>query len=90
MLTKTCCSYSIYMGNVEMPMGAPGATLKVPVGTYEFGANLISSKVSLSVCHCNCKANALLSIAGLSASDLQGDMMIGRISNDGRLTGRVK
>lgn len=29
-----------------MPMGAPGATLKVPVGTYEFGANLISSKVS--------------------------------------------
>ncbi|KAL3139770.1 hypothetical protein ABBQ38_004073 [Trebouxia sp. C0009 RCD-2024] len=56
-------THSIYMGNVEMPMGAPGATLKVPVGTYEFGANLISSK---------------------------GDMMIGRISNDGRLTGRVK
>lgn len=39
-------THSIYMGNVEMPMGAPGATLKVPVGTYEFGANLISSKVS--------------------------------------------
>ena len=38
-------TYSIYMGNVEMPMGAPGATLKVPVGTYEFGANLISNKV---------------------------------------------
>ena len=34
------------MGNVEMPMGAPGATLKVPVGTYEFGANLISNKVN--------------------------------------------
>ena len=33
------------MGNVEMPMGGAGATLKVPVGTYEFGANLISSKV---------------------------------------------
>lgn len=37
------------MGNVEMPMGAPGATLKVPVGTYEFGANLISNKVSKAV-----------------------------------------
>lgn len=56
-------THSIYMGNVEMPMGGGGATLKVPVGTYEFGANLISSK---------------------------GDMMIGRITNDGRLTGRVK
>lgn len=28
-----------------MPMGAPGATLKVPVGTYEFGANLVSNQV---------------------------------------------
>lgn len=44
---STCC-YSIYMGNIEMPMGSPGATLKVPVGTYEFGANLISSRVSLT------------------------------------------
>jgi len=35
------------MGNVEMPMGGAGATLKVPVGTYEFGANLISSKVRI-------------------------------------------
>ena len=43
----TFCLFSIYMGNVEMPMGGAGATLKVPVGTYEFGANLISSKVTL-------------------------------------------
>ena len=43
----TLCLFSIYMGNVEMPMGGAGATLKVPVGTYEFGANLISSKVIL-------------------------------------------
>lgn len=45
-------THSIYMGNVEMPMGAPGATLKVPVGTYEFGANLISSKVTNTVASC--------------------------------------
>lgn len=45
-------THSIYMGNVEMPMGAPGATLKVPVGTYEFGANLISSKVTYTVASC--------------------------------------
>ena len=38
---------SIYMGNVEMPMGGAGATLKVPVGTYEFGANLISKQVCM-------------------------------------------
>lgn len=44
-------THSIYMGNVEMPMGAPGATLKVPVGTYEFGANLISSKVKPVLSH---------------------------------------
>lgn len=44
---------SIYMGNVEMPMGGAGATLKVPVGTYEFGANLISKEVLL-LPQCSC------------------------------------
>ena len=48
------------MGNVEMPMGAPGATLKVPVGTYEFGANLISSKVSRPVARLQSRVAAAL------------------------------
>lgn len=34
------------MGNIELPGGATGSkqTIKMPVGTYEFGANLISEK----------------------------------------------
>jgi hypothetical protein len=33
------------MGNLELPGAATGKQmLKVPVGTYEFGANLISEK----------------------------------------------
>jgi hypothetical protein len=34
------------MGNIELPGAATGSkqALKVPVGTYEFGANLISEK----------------------------------------------
>jgi hypothetical protein len=34
------------MGNLELPGAATGSKqmLKVPVGTYEFGANLISEK----------------------------------------------
>lgn len=39
-----CCS--LFMGNIELPGGATGSkqTIKMPVGTYEFGANLISEK----------------------------------------------
>lgn len=39
------------MGNIELPGGATGSkqTLKMPVGTYEFGANLISEKGVSSV-----------------------------------------
>jgi hypothetical protein len=37
---------SLFMGNIELPGGATGSkqTIKMPVGTYEFGANLISEK----------------------------------------------
>jgi hypothetical protein len=40
------CAYSLFMGNIELPGGATGGkqTIKMPVGTYEFGANLISEK----------------------------------------------
>lgn len=39
-----CCS--LFMGNLELPGAATGSKqmLKVPIGTYEFGANLISEK----------------------------------------------
>eukprot|EP00889_Picochlorum_renovo_P005640 jgi/Picre1/32670/NNA_008016.t1 len=55
-------SHSIFMGNTEVPT-ANGQIVKVPVGTYEFGANLVTN---------------------------QGNLMLGRITTDGRLTGRVK
>ena len=54
--------HSFFMGNVEVPSQSGGA-YKMAVGTYEFGANLVSQS---------------------------GDMMIGRVMTDGRLTGRVK
>lgn len=54
--------HSFFMGNVEVPSQSGGA-YKMAVGTYEFGANLVSQT---------------------------GDMMIGRVMTDGRLTGRVK
>jgi hypothetical protein len=38
------------MGNVEVPSQNSKQTIKVPIGTYEFGANVISEKVSLVVC----------------------------------------
>lgn len=40
------CVCSLFMGNIELPGGATGSkqTIKMPVGTYEFGANLISEK----------------------------------------------
>lgn len=43
-----CCAVlcSLFMGNIELPGGSTGSkqTIKMPVGTYEFGANLISEK----------------------------------------------
>jgi hypothetical protein len=41
------------MGNLELPGAATGSKqmLKVPVGTYEFGANLISEKGVSSYAH---------------------------------------
>eukprot|EP00882_Tetradesmus_deserticola_P014019 GHRQ01014897.1.p1 GENE.GHRQ01014897.1~~GHRQ01014897.1.p1 ORF type:complete len:218 (+),score=59.14 GHRQ01014897.1:132-785(+) len=58
-------THSLFMGNLELPGAATGSKqmLKVPVGTYEFGANLISEK---------------------------GQFALGRITTDGRLSGRLK
>mmetsp|Transcript_28694 Transcript_28694/g.80781 ORF Transcript_28694/g.80781 Transcript_28694/m.80781 type:complete len:331 (-) Transcript_28694:170-1162(-) len=54
-------THSFFMGNLDVPTNNQ-QSIKMPVGTYEFGANLVNSKA----------------------------MMIGRILNDGRLTGRIK
>lgn len=58
-------THSMFMGNIELPGGATGSkqTIKMPVGTYEFGANLLSEK---------------------------GHFALGRITTDGRLSGRLK
>lgn len=55
-------SHSIFMGNIDVPT-ANAQVVKMPVGTYEFGANLVTN---------------------------QGNLALGRITSDGRLTGRVK
>jgi len=55
-------SHSIFMGNVDVPT-ANAQVVKMPIGTYEFGANLVTN---------------------------QGNLMLGRVTSDGRLTGRVK
>ncbi len=55
-------SHSIFMGNTEVP--TPNSQIvKVPIGTYEFGANLVTN---------------------------EGNLALGRVTSDGRLTGRVK
>jgi hypothetical protein len=54
-------SHSIFMGNMDLSTGGRQA-LKTPMGTYEFGANVITEKF----------------------------MMLGRITTEGRLSGRVK
>ncbi|KAK9821212.1 hypothetical protein WJX81_000004 [Elliptochloris bilobata] len=54
--------HSIFMGNVDVPT-QNNQPVKMAMGTYEFGANLVSSK---------------------------GDMMIGRILTDGRMSARIK
>lgn len=45
------------------PAAAPQQVVKMPMGTYEFGANLVTNS---------------------------GNLALGRITSDGRLTGRVK
>lgn len=55
-------SHSIFMGNIDVPT-ANNQAVKMPIGTYEFGANLVTNR---------------------------GNLMLGRITSDGRLTGRVK
>lgn len=55
-------THSIFMGNIDVPT-QNNQPVKMPMGTYEFGANLVSSK---------------------------GNMMIGRILTDGRMSGRIK
>ena len=53
---------SIFMGNIDVPTSG-SQVVKMSIGTYEFGANLVTNK---------------------------GNLMLGRITTDGRLTGRVK
>eukprot|EP00887_Chlorella_sp_A99_P006787 scaffold2.g6787.t1 len=55
-------SHSIFMGNIDVPTNNQ-QVVKMPVGTYEFGANLVTNG---------------------------GQLALGRITSDGRLTGRVK
>ncbi len=46
-----CCS--LFMGNIDVPT-QNNQPLKMPMGTYEFGANLVSNKVcccSMEVAH---------------------------------------
>lgn len=54
--------HSIFAGNLEVPTNN-SQVIKMPIGTYEFGANLVST---------------------------EGNIMIGRIQTDGRMTGRIK
>lgn len=39
-------SYSLFMGNMDVP--SQRGPIKCPMGTYEFGANVINEKVSSS------------------------------------------
>ena len=43
---KILLMYSIFMGNMDVPT-QNNQPIKMPMGTYEFGANLVSSKVGL-------------------------------------------
>ena len=43
-MTDMGCYRSIFMGNIDVPT-QNNQPLKMPMGTYEFGANLVSSKV---------------------------------------------
>ncbi|GAB4814969.1 hypothetical protein N2152v2_002015 [Parachlorella kessleri] len=55
-------SHSVFMGNQDVPT-AGAQVVKMAIGTYEFGANLVTNK---------------------------GNLLLGRINSDGRLTGRIK
>eukprot|EP00958_Prasinococcus_capsulatus_P011524 scaffold1146_cov399-Prasinococcus_capsulatus_cf.AAC.13 len=44
---KFALTHSVFMGSVEVPHAQAGQVIKVPGSTYEFGANLIDSKVML-------------------------------------------
>lgn len=44
---KFYLSHSVYMGNVEVPTANPAQLVKMPMSTYEFGANLIDSRYML-------------------------------------------
>lgn len=55
-------SHSIFMGNMDVPTQSH-QTVKMSMGTYEFGANLVFNN---------------------------GTLALGRITSDGRLTGRIK
>eukprot|EP00877_Chromochloris_zofingiensis_P008556 jgi/Chrzof1/3954/Cz13g14220.t1 len=37
-------THSVFMGNVEVPSPGGKQAIKVPIGTYEFGANVVSEK----------------------------------------------
>jgi len=37
-------THSLFMGNIELPSPGSKQTIKMPIGTYEFGANLVSEK----------------------------------------------
>ena len=43
-LTQLFCPPSIFMGNVEVPTQNQ-QVVKMPLGTYEFGANLVTNAV---------------------------------------------
>lgn len=86
------------MGNSDVP-NPSGQPLKMPHGTYEFGANLVSSKVGGLWPGFSCTAYLLVGLQNCTwpcasllqcVFALQGDMMIGRVMTDGRMSGRVK
>ena len=44
MLITSIACHSIFMGNMEVPT-TNQQVVKMPLGTYEFGANLVSNQV---------------------------------------------
>ncbi|KAK9841571.1 hypothetical protein WJX74_008102 [Apatococcus lobatus] len=55
-------AHSFFLGNIDVPTNN-NQPIKMAIGTYEFGANYVTS---------------------------QGTMLIGRMTNDGRMTARIK
>lgn len=103
--------HSMFAGNVEVPTNN-AQVIKMPMGTYEFGANLVSNRVRNTamwhmkyghgLCHAPakeeptvpCTSPLIIHTGKLAvkryALCMQGNMMVGRILTDGRMTGRVK